>query len=416
MKTKRFLSLITAAVLLCTAVVLGACNDSAENSLPAEQEYKVNVKDALGKTQSAGVIVKFFKNGEQVAMETCDENGTVAKTLATGEYDVELAFTAGADAFYFEKGKVTPEKTEIDIIVSAKITAEPQRISVGSKEYDMYQVSEGCTYVELSSENRNYFAFAPKKSGKYKVSTIGAADVKVGYYGAPHFIQENNIAEMTDGYFYLNVREDMIGTGDTGTATFVIGVDAESSENAILAVERVGDPDRSIEDEPWTVYKTTAELKEYDLPEGAEIKEFDLTASTDTYNLVFNETDGFYHLDSADGPLVLVRLDEDSDYIASFGTMLDRSGVSKYFYDDKGEFVKKESYSECLMEYLECVDLDEGVYPMTEDLKYIIQQRGEYVGWWDPESKGYIFKDIDGNNLSDINNEIAWLLMSCYIE
>jgi hypothetical protein len=96
--------------------------------------------------------------------------------------------------------------------------------------------------------------------------------------------------------------------------------------------------------------------------------------------------------------------------------MLERSGVSKYFYDENGNFVKKESYSECLTEYLDYVDLDEGVYPMTEDLKYIIQQRGEYVGWWNPESSSYIFKDINGLNLTDINNEIAWLLMSCYIE
>ena len=416
MKTKRFLSFITAAVLLCTAVVLGACNDSGETSLPAEMEYKVNVKDALGKTQSAGVIVKFLKNGEQVAMETCGENGTVTKTLATGEYDIELAFTAGADAFYYEAGKVTPEKTEIDIVVSAKITSEPHKIIVNENEYDMCSISDGCTYVELSVENRNYYSFAPQKAGKYKFSVINGNGATIGYYGAPHFIQTNNIAEMTDGYFYINVKDSMIGSGDTGTATYVIGVDTEAAKNCIIAIERVGDPDRTVEDEPWTVYKTTAELTEYDLPEGYELKEFDLTAPTDTYNLVFNEADGFYHLNSVDGPLVLVRLDEDCDYIACFGTMLEKSGVSKYFYDENGNFVKKESYSECLNEYLDYVDLVEGVYPMTEDLKYIIQQRGEYVGWWNPESSSYIFKDMNGVNLTDINNEIAWLLMSCYIE
>ncbi len=416
MKTKRFISLITTAVLLCTAVVLGSCGAGDDKSYPAEQEYKVNVKDALGNAQSSGIIVKFLKNGEQVAMETCGENGVVAKTLATAEYDVELAFTAGGDAFYYEAGKVTPDKTEIDLIVSAKVTSEPQQINVATEQCDMYYISDGCTYTELETNKRNYFCFAPKISGNYKFSVIGSDDVKIGYYGAPHFVQENNIGEMTDGSFNINVKESMIGTGDTGTASYVIGVDSASSKNCIIAIQRIGDPIKSVEDEPWTVYKATTELKEYDLPEGAEIKEFDLTASTDAYKLVYNETDGFYHLDSADGPLVLVRLDEDSDYIASFGTMLDRSGISKYFYDDKGEFVKKESYSECLMEYLECVDLDEGVYPMTEDLKYIIQQRGEHVGWWNPDSAGYIFKDIDGNNLPDINHEIAWLLMSCYIE
>ena len=96
--------------------------------------------------------------------------------------------------------------------------------------------------------------------------------------------------------------------------------------------------------------------------------------------------------------------------------MLDRSGVTKYFFDENDEFVKKESYSECLLEYIEYVDEAEGVYPLTEDLKYIIQQRGGYVGWWDIESSGYIFKDAAGNNDATINAEIAWLLMCCYID
>ena len=163
-------------------------------------------------------------------------------------------------------------------------------------------------------------------------------------------------------------------------------------------------------------YATTATLAPYKLASSTKLNNFDIKASSDKYNLVYNEADGFYHLDSVDGPLVLVRLAEDCDYIACFQTILDRSGVTKYFYDEDGKFVKKESYSECLLEYIECVDEVEGVYPLTEDLKYIIQQRGEYVGWWDIESSGYLFKDMNGNKDSDINADIAWLLMSCYIE
>ena len=210
----------------------------------------------------------------------------------------------------------------------------------------------------------------------------------------------------------------MIGTGDTGTSTYVIGIDLENADNkeCILCIERTGDYQKTIEDEPWTIYKKTVELAEYNLPEGAVIKEFDLTASTDTYNLVFNEEDGFYHLNTADGPLVLMRLAEDCDYIACFKTILDRSGVSRYFYDEDGNFTKRESYSECLLEYIEYVDAVEGVYPLTEDLKYIVTQRGEYVGWWDTENPGYIFKDGNGNNDLTINTELAWLLMCCYVE
>ena len=69
-----------------------------------------------------------------------------------------------------------------------------------------------------------------------------------------------------------------------------------------------------------------------------------------------------------------------------------------------------------MLEYIEYADEDNGVYPLTEDLKYIIQQRGDYVNWWNPESAGYMFKDESGVNLTNINNEIAWLFMCCYAE
>ena len=77
--------------------------------------------------------------------------------------------------------------------------------------------------------------------------------------------------------------------------------------------------------------------------------------------------------------------------------------------------MKKESYTECLLEYLEYMDEDTGVYPLTEDLKYIIQNNGDHSGWWDEESSSYLFKDDAGNKVPGINPEISWLFMCCYV-
>ena len=164
------------------------------------------------------------------------------------------------------------------------------------------------------------------------------------------------------------------------------------------------------------MYQKTATLTEYKLPEGAKLGEFDLTASTDTYNIVLNEQDGFYHLNTADGPLVLVYLGVNASpkYLVSFETVLERSGVSKYFYDDNGDFVKRESYDDCLRAYIANVDEDTGLYPLTEDLKYIIQSRGEHSGWWGDNDALYLFKDENNNKIPDINAEIAWLFMCCF--
>ena len=61
------------------------------------------------------------------------------------------------------------------------------------------------------------------------------------------------------------------------------------------------------------------------------------------------------------------------------------------------------------------MDEKNGVYPLTEDLKYIIQMRGDHSGWFDSKSMSYLFFDENRNMVPDINPEISWLFMCCYI-
>ena len=70
---------------------------------------------------------------------------------------------------------------------------------------------------------------------------------------------------------------------------------------------------------------------------------------------------------------------------------------------------------ECLREYIEHIDEATGLYPLTEDLKYILQQRGDYAGWWNPGSGIYLFVDENRVPLDGVNHEIAWLFMCCYV-
>lgn len=417
----RVLALVTA--LLCMLAVFAGCDQQTPTESSTEAEYRVTVADALGKPYTTGVIVRFLSGTEQIAMQPVDANGVAAKTLTKGDYTVELVFTGDASEYHYETAGLTlsADKTELTVTLSYTAKGEPHMLfaktSEGAegKEYAAYPVTEGGTYVELNAEDRSFFLFTPTVAGTYEFSVAGT-QAAIGYYGAPHFVQTLSAAEVVDNTFTISVSASMIGTaGSAGTSVLVIGVDAAQEPGCILTVERIGDPERTLADEPWQIYQTTAELAPYKLPEGAQIQEFDLTASTDTYNLVYNETDGFYHLDSADGPLVLVRLGEDNKYLACFKTILDHSGVNKYFYDENGEFVKKESYSECLIEYFDYMDEDSGVYPLTEDLKYIIQQRGEYSEWWNPDGHFYLFVDDNGVKLPGINDEIAWLFMCCYI-
>lgn len=409
---KRFFALVLALVLLVT---LAACGGSAsEEKTPAVDasgnvEYKVTLTDALGNLYHDGIIVKFLQDGQEIAMQVVGDNGVAVKTLPAGDYSVELVYTSADTNYSYDAAAavLTAEAPELTLMISQITALETQTLFADSKEHEAYVVGLGCTNVTLN-EGRTYFLFTPDQAGNYEFGVEGDA-AAVGYYGAPHFVQSTSALEVVDNKVQVSVSAGALGN------TLVIGLDYQGEANCVLTIERIGDAVKTIADEPWHTYQKTVELSPYTLPAGAGLKNFDLTAASDAYNLVLNEADGFYHLDSADGPLVLVRLAGELDYMATYKTVLDRTGVVKYFFDENGEFVRKENYTDCLLEYIANADEDDGVYPLTEDLKYIIQQSGDHSGWWDFDGPGYIFLDEGGNKVADINPEIAWLFMCCHI-
>ena len=409
--TKRYIAFLIALALMFLLVLTG-CGGSEETpavKADGNVDYQVTLTDALGNVYHDGIIVKFLQDGQEIAMQVVGENGTAVKSLPAGEYTVELVYTSNEAAYSYDNGNVTltAEDPALTIMMTRSATPETVSLFVDSKEHEAYVVGLGCTAVSLK-EGRTYFLFAPDQAGNYEFGVEGNV-AAVGYYGAPHFVQSTSALEVVDNKVQVSVS-----TGSLGS-TLVIGLDYQGEANCVLTIERIGDAVKTIADEPWHTYMKTVELSPYTLPAGAALKEFDLTAASDAYKMVLNETDGFYHLESADGPLVLVRLAGELEYMATYKTVLDRTGVVKYFFDEQGEFLRKESYSECLLEYIPNADEDDGVYPLTEDLKYIIQQSGDHSGWWEFDGPGYIFMDEGGNKVADINPEIAWLFMCCYI-
>ena len=407
--------LILAALMLVLAMVLGACGSNAQDptdAAPSADVYSVTVVDGLGNPCNSGVIVRFMQNGTQVTMQVVNENGVAEKDLEDGAYTVELEFT-GDEEYYYDSADMTltADRKALTVTLMNTVIGEPQQLAAGEAGMvDAYRVGTGATDVALVPGQRNYFLFSPTEAGTYEFSVLNA-DAPIGYYGAPHFVQELSAAEVVDNKFTVSVKSSMIGSNGTGTATFVVGIDAAEETSCILGIERIGEPEYDISDEPWVIYQKTIELTPY--VHSGNVAEFDITASTDTYNLVLGD-DNYYHLDSADGPLVLVRLGVNPQYLDCYKTILDHTGVVAYFFDEADTFIKKESYSECLLEYFEYMDEDSGLYPLTEDLKYIIQNNGNHSGWWDEGSSIYLFKDENGVNIPGVNPEISWLFMCCY--
>lgn len=410
MKKMRVLLLVL-TVFLC-GVLLCACS--------GEADYEVKVLDAQGNPYTSGVIVKFLQNGAQVAMQPVDGNGVAKKALTKGDYTVELVFTDESISGYFDPAAAVLSKKEmsieltlynsvsgegVDLFATSPVTGE-------SKDYKAYHVAAGGTYVPVAAKERNYFIFVPTQAGTYKISVDNSA-LKLGYYGSTYFVQKESVEEVVDNALTVSISESMIGTGNTGTVSLVLGIDGSDSDaNCILHIDRVGDPEHTLADEPWTEYNTTHTPAPFTLKleAGKELTYVDIKGTTADNQVVYNEADGYYHFGAADGPVVYMHLGKKAPYV-SLQTVIQGDGpmggapIREYFFDNNGNFIKKEDYTEILTKYFENMDQDLGVYPLTEDLVYIIQNGCN--GWWDAESPDYIFEGC--------NPEIGWMFALCYV-
>jgi len=101
--------------------------------------------------------------------------------------------------------------------------------------------------------------------------------------------------------------------------------------------------------------------------------------------------------------------------------------VGVYLFDTNGEFIKKEKYNDYLKKYFYIPNamydpdgvmvnmLDKTyVYPLNDDLMYILKGFTAKQGWDDPDLPTYLFKDSEGENIPGINNDIAWMFPLCY--
>ena len=124
---------------------------------------------------------------------------------------------------------------------------------------------------------------------------------------------------------------------------------------------------------------------------------------------IFLASDGFYHLGSETGPVVYLNLGTNAPYI-SLAKILETSPIRKIFNNGNGS-VKKVDYTQCVSDYASCMDRSTGVYPLTEDLRTVLQEYGQSEGWWSQSGNGYyLFGDLTG-----LNADIALMFACCYV-
>lgn len=396
------------AVILALSMLLALCACGKDNSDSGMANYQVKVLDGQGKPLTSGVIVKFFQGGQEVAMQAVNGEGIAAKDLAKGDYTVELVFTnSGMSGHYDTAAAVlSAEKTTLELSLINSLGTEHIELVTGEETHTAYMVSAGSTYVPVKANVRNYFIFAPTEGGNYEFR-VDNAEIKIGYYGAPHFVQALSAVDVIDNVVTLSISDSSLG------GSYVIGLDGiDADTNAVLGVIRTGDPTITISDMPWTEYKTTHTPAPYTLsiPSGKSLKYVDIKGTAADNQVIYNEADGYYHYNTADGPIVLMHLGKKAPYV-SLQTVIEGDGlgggapIREYFFDADGNFLKKEDYTDILCTYFANMDKNAGVYPLTKDLEYIIKNGCH--GWWDKNDPDFIF--------TDCNPEIGWMFALCYV-
>lgn len=405
-----------------------ATEPSTEPAAPGNAFYKVTLIDGLGNPCGDKMLVTFMKDGQKVSMVKVDAQGVALKELPVGDYTVVVSSTNSELKFYYEaeSATLTAEKTETEIVLVSEQGEVFQGINAyapGGDEmlpYDAYAVGAGCTHVYLTAGDRSYFLFAPTEAGTYELSVNGDA-ATLGIYGASvHFIQSSSTLDVVDNKITLSINSGMIGTGETGTTVYVIGLDSvNGAEDAVLNIIRTGDAAWTIEQEPWIPYNPKMPVSPFALEPGITLKEFDLTASTDAYNLV-KDADGYYHLNSVDGPRVYVQLEEalyGISMLAMVGEIVFQDGELiptgtapfRYMYNNGKDDFFKEDYTDAMRKYVTNRCEYTGVYPLTEDLAYILPMGMKNIGWLREETSNFLFRDLEG-----FNEELGWLFLCVY--
>lgn len=438
----------------------------------AKKTYTVIVKNQSGKALSG---VTFTLNGKSY---TTDSSGTVSVSLPVDYYVVKI--TSVPNSYNKPNGtySLTPSKTTVNITLSTKssgstteapdeeptteqtqgttqapttqapttqepttqapTTQEPTTQAPTTQESTeaptqaptdypnnkeslgegtAVELQIGANQLSLTPGVTNYFVFNVTTAGKYQIS-VNHSTVKVGYAGSNVWFAYDKIdtSNVVNNVLTSSISQHQIPDG--GSTTLIIGLDVPAGvTSCTLTVTRASDADKTIEDVPQSTYFGTTVPTKQTITESGTLAKVDLTSSS----TAVLGSDGYYHLNSATGPILYVDL-VTKDPISISEIVLNENGRAslKVYYDANGDVIVTENanlvakiveYAPWMTQYVNCVDNTYGIYPLNAELMMMIQDIGEFNGWWNSSSKNYQFGDYPG-----LNPETAWMFVCRYFE
>ena len=396
--------------------------DDDNDTTPEIIRYVIRAVDVFGEKPTAIVSVEIYKDGDFID-EMPLRQGSAAFRLEAGEYTFEIKSTECE--FYYDANScvLTTEEPEKTVVLYNYANSDnAQEIYIYDEDtrdhvpYNAVQVEEGASYVTIDRPQNSYFLFTPTRGGIYKISYESSKKLTIGYYGSPHNVLQSCPLDVVDGAFEIEVKNEGVNVGNQGgTTQIVIGIRSASVKGCVLKIERIGNATVEM---PWTEVQADKNLTKVDNYVNSEFVDFDIFDKT--LSVVYNENDGYYHLNAVDGPVIFLRIDSAViesttetetiyKYLPSFVLMGQTGSLCKVFYDEEGQVVLKERYNELFYQYAELCGVG-GMYPLNKQLAEIVKNLCDHNGWTDLDGQNQIFGDKAGM----VVEENAWLFACAY--
>lgn len=310
------------------------------------------------------------------------------------DYRVEVAGEITVKVWAYDYGEV-----DGNISVTLTFTPDEGEQEVQKEEYIVSDIMLGLGDNSLTLDENaitTIYKFCPEETGVY-VFTVNNQTALVGYWGAGSFFVWDQTENKTN-----TLEQELNAVGQI----IMVGVSGVEGEFT-LTVEKKGDAEEivNVEYEDYVNTHFPDSSNNLVLGEGEELVRVDISEAV----TVVKGEDGFYHMGTADGPILYVDLDNEmatmtDAYYGSMGAITLRGQLR----DADGNILKAYNFLGSLKAYIDAKD-DEGMYPMTEDLVIFLKAYGGVNGWFMPGLSAF-----DAIN-ADHNADSAWLVCCYYV-
>lgn len=244
-------------------------------------------------------------------------------------------------------------------------------MTAGAEATENYIISDAtlavgtAAYPADTAYDYTVYIFTPSELGKYTIAVTDGLVGLVSYHDMwVTFTPDETVVSAA------SIEWECTGVGQSIMVAVAVNGDAANITVTHENTQKV--------EVPWTDYVNVTTPEAFTFTGDQDDMMY-----VDTFDSAVDEAvlgkDGYYHLNTATGPILYADLDES---MMSLVAAQSYGQLTAVIFDEDGEIVQKIRYYDAFDAYIACADSATMLYPLTVDLIEIYQKVGESKGWY----------------------------------